>query len=147
MWLCRSNTKAGVALAICVALCAITWSDHASAAFNSVSGDNDVKFGKASGDADLSVTIVVNTSSQKSFTGGAHDMGDAPVSGRFKLIDDPGTAYTYSFPASTQLASGGYTTTLNSFTTSPARSSIRYEAPSTDSTCSISCCPAAIGFG
>ncbi len=118
--LCRFTSKPGVALALCAALCASTWSDNAFAALTGVSGNADMKFGKAAGDADISGTIVVNTSSQKSFTGGAYDMGDAPISGRFKLLGDDGTAYTCSFPASIQLSNGGNTITMDSFTTSPA---------------------------
>ncbi len=118
--LCRFTRKAGVALALCAALCVSTWSDHAFAAVDSVSGDKAMKFGKAAGDADISGTIVLNTSSQTSFTGGAHDMGDAPESGRFKLVGDNGTAYTCSLPASIQLSNGGNSMTLDSFTTSPA---------------------------
>ena len=118
--LCRFTRKAGYALALCAALCASTWSDNAFAQVTALSSNNDMKFGKAAGDADISGTIVLNTSSQKSFTGGAYDMGDAPISAQFKLLGDDGTAYSCSFPASIQLSNGGNTMTMDSFTTSPA---------------------------
>ncbi len=118
--LCRFTSKAGFALALCAALCASTWSDNAFATVDLVLPSKEMKFGKAAGDADISGTIIVNTSSQKSFTGGAYDIGNIPVSGRFKLLGDEGTAYTCSFPASIQLSNGGNTMTLDSFTTSPA---------------------------
>ena len=105
----RFTPKAEFALALCAALCVSIWSDKAFAALDSVSGNADMKLGSAAGDADISGTVILNTSDQNSFTGGAYDMGVGPESGQFKLLGDDGTDYTCSLPASIQLSSGGDT--------------------------------------
>ena len=96
----------------------------AEAAVTSMTTQFDLQFGTTAPDVDIAGTAIINTSDGKSTTGGAFHLGGFSRSGSFRLSGGGSTAYACTLPGTIQVASGGNTADVDSFTTSPPLSGI-----------------------